>query len=161
MSRPLRCLIIGHQCLPEIERPLQFVFRTCPNLPPTSAMLSRRGDPRVIHQNIYPTEFFQDLGADFLHGGMVGDVDGIAFAVSRSQLVDFCCFFCALASVRLTEATRAPSLASRSAMASHPRPAPVTTATWFSNLMKSKICGTAMEDNVEIQEPHGVRKIKR
>jgi hypothetical protein len=42
----------------------------------------------------------------------------------------------AFVSVRLTHATRAPSLAKRTAIARPiPRPAPVTIAAWFSNLI--------------------------
>src|SRR5438270_4374001 len=55
---------------------------------------------------------------------------------ARKRLISSAVFF-AFASVRLTDATRAPSFARRRAIACPiPRPAPVTTATWFSNLIR-------------------------
>src|SRR5438270_1517628 len=59
------------------------------------------------------------------------------FAQSARKRLISSAVFRAFASVRLTDATRAPSFARRRAIACPiPRPAPVTTATWFSNLIR-------------------------
>ena len=90
----------------------------------------------VVHQNVDASEVLQDLRARLLDRGMIGDIDRIGFRGIGATALISSAVFCAFASVRLTDATRAPSFARRTAMACPiPRPAPVTTATWFSNLM--------------------------
>ena len=88
------------------------------------------GDARIIDEHITAAEIGQDGFTGFLDRIEIGDIDGVGFGHIGATAPIASAVFRALASVRLTTAMRAPSSASRRAIASPiPRPAPVTIAT--------------------------------
>ena len=79
-----------HQGLHKIERAFQVrVQDRVPifNRHPHAQSVAR--DAGVVHQNVDATEVFQNLCADFLHGGMIGDIDGIGLRRIRARRIDF------------------------------------------------------------------------
>ena len=47
------------------------------------------GHAGVVHENVHPTEVFEDLPSRFLHGRLVGHIDCIGFRRVRANRIDF------------------------------------------------------------------------
>jgi hypothetical protein len=94
------------------------------------------GQAGVIYQDIDAREVGEDLLRERFDCAVVGDIDGVSFREPANFELISSAVRSAFVSVRLTTATRAPSLANRTAIAwPIPRPAPVTMATWLANLI--------------------------
>ena len=79
-----------HNRLREIERAAQ--VRVDHRVPIFDRHAHGESVPRhagVVHQNVDLAEVFENLRADFLHSGMIRDIDRIIFRRIRTRRIDF------------------------------------------------------------------------